>query len=150
MSKSKKTNSSYGSIRKVKSIVNNMERQLSIVLRKYLEFGESSERLSRDIEWFISWFLKLKESQPVFWCDELRNLRIKKISKTEIAIKATAGVGVEDGSGKTADCEIRGLLTLKNSMKELKSCNIEIRNDYLDLKILKAKRTRSLIFKPSP
>jgi hypothetical protein len=129
--------SKYGSRRKVKAIVRNMEHLVALGLRDYVDFDNRKGRLPRDIEWLLTWYLKLASRNPYFWCDEVSELKLKKVSKKVVALKAVAEIGPEDGTGKTVSCQIIGAITLSSTKKELKNYDIKIVGDGIDFHVTK-------------
>ena len=127
----------YSSKRKLKLIIRKLERVIAAKLEKYIASNQLTGDLPRDIEWFVSWSLKLMPGDMKYWCDGINNLKLKKASKNQIKFKAVSLIGPEDGSGKTQECQIEGEFLLTSTKKELKAYRVQIKGEGLNFQLNK-------------
>lgn len=125
----------YSSDRKIKVIVRRLERLIAIKLKSYIDSADLSGSLSRDLERFVSWSLKLTPVDIKYWCDGISNLKLKRVSKTRVKLEAVSAIGPEDGSGKTFDCQLKGTFLLTSTRKNLKSYQVIIQGADLNFQL---------------
>ena len=83
-------------------------------------------QLERDMEWFLTWRLKLGRFPYRMWCDGVEILLMRKLDKRSYHIEARAWVGPEADTRVESLCPMKGIMTLNARSDELRSYELQI------------------------
>lgn len=90
-----------------------------------LQNVELLRELERDLEWFLTWRLKLADTPTVLWCDGVLNLAIHSRGGVVYEINAKAYIGPESDANTTL-CAVGGTLTLDEIAHRLRGYTLNI------------------------
>ena len=83
-------------LEKIESSVELMEARLAKNMILFLNAGKYSiGKIQNDLEWFVTWRIKLVDLKNRMWCDGIDELRISKIGHNVVRVKAVASIGPE-------------------------------------------------------
>ena len=90
-----------------------------------LEDVELLRELERNLEWFLTWRLKLAETSTVMWCDGVIDLAIHSQEELSYTIQAKAYIGPERDASTTL-CAFDGRFALAENTHRLRSYTVKI------------------------
>ena len=92
----------------------------------FLHNIELLHELESDLEWFLTWRLKLADVPIVMWCDGVSVLTLHCKEHLTYEITARAYVGPESGDSKTTLCPLAGTIVLDQTNDLLRSYALRI------------------------
>ena len=82
--------------------------------------------LERDLEWFLTWRMKLANTPTIMWCDGVLDLAIHSLGDLSYEINAKAYIGPESDPNTTL-CAVNGTLALDKVADRLKAYRLNFR-----------------------
>ena len=116
----------YASEESLKAHVRKMEERF-VRSMKEPDQEESPGELESNLEWFLTWRLKLTGPPTVMWCDGVLDLCIEQRREHEFELSARAYIGPESKVDYPPLCDVYGTIELNPKDDQLKrySLNIE-------------------------
>ena len=120
----------YASQEALEKKIRTMEARVVRSARALVDSGTLQEvellrELERDLEWFLTWRLKLADTPTVLWCDGVLDLAIHSRGDLSYEIKAKVYVGPESDATTTL-CTVGGTLALDEMAHRLKRYTLSI------------------------
>ncbi|HSE24900.1 MAG TPA: hypothetical protein VLB68_24785 [Pyrinomonadaceae bacterium] len=94
----------------------------------FLQDVELIRELERDLEWFLTWRLKLADVPTVMWCDGVIDLALHRKGKLTYEIKARAYIGPESDTAATLRTMV-GTIVLDETSDRLRSYALNIASE---------------------
>lgn len=106
---------------------------LKTALRK--RKGRNTSQLEIDLEWFLTWRIKLVAYRTCLWCDGVEISELKSIGDLKFFIDAETWLGPESNVSKEYKCKMTGIISVNRTFNMLESYNLEIdyRNDRISV-----------------
>jgi hypothetical protein len=104
---------------------------LKTALKKRKGLGNS--QLEFDLEWFLTWRIKMVSYKTCLWCDGVEILELKQVKNFEFFISSEIWLGPESNVSKEYRCKMIGTFFLNKTFDKLKSYSLKI--DYRNNKI---------------
>jgi len=82
--------------------------------------------IESDLEWFLTWRLKLEDLPSVMWCDGVRDLALRPAGGLSYEIEAKAWIGPESDVNVLSLCRLRGTVRLDPDHDRLSSYRLRI------------------------
>jgi hypothetical protein len=77
--------------------------------------------IESELEWFLTWRLKLEDLPSVMWCDGVQDLAITQAGGLSYEIEAKAWIGPESDVNVLSLCRLRGMVRLEPNNDRLSS-----------------------------
>lgn len=101
------------SLEKINTSIEKMEGRLTSQIGLYLSVGELSlSKLSSNLEWFLTWRIKLEDLENTMWCDGVIELEVSKSGRNSINLKGRAYFGPESDVTIIHKCNLEGKIYL--------------------------------------
>ena len=122
----------YASEEKLRQAVRNMEarfvRSFKTAMKSETLDSDTLDELQSNLEWFLTWRLKLSGTPVPMWCDGFKDLEIVDLDSSTYQLRGLGWVGPEtDVSPKL--CPVSGTVVLEPTVNALKSYSISIAYD---------------------
>lgn len=116
----------YASEESLKAHVRKMEARF-VKSMKEPDQEESPRELESNLEWFLTWRLKLTGPPTVMWCDGVLDLCIEQLGEHDFELSARGYIGPESDVDYPPLCDVYGTIELNPEDDQLKrySLNIE-------------------------
>jgi hypothetical protein len=121
----------YGSKEALKEKIRAMEARVVRSTRAIIKAGphlqddELLRGLEMDLEWFLTWRLKLEDTSTVMWCDGVIDLAFQVRGDRSYEINARAYIGPESDATTTL-CALDGTIVLDETADQLKGYRLNI------------------------
>src|SRR5262245_6730720 len=121
----------YASQEALEKKVLSMEERVARSARAIIKAGSRLEdvellrELERNLEWFLTWRLKLAGTRTTMWCDGVVDLAIHSMGAGSYEISAKAYVGPESDASTTL-CDICGTIAPDENVDRLKNYSLAI------------------------
>jgi hypothetical protein len=79
-----------------------------------------------DMEWFLTWRLKLADFPETMWCDGVQDLQLSQKENRFYRVQARIWIGPERDVSIEYLCELVGTIMLSQNRRRLKSYRLEI------------------------
>ena len=99
----------------------------------YLKYGKIDlKSFSSELEWFLTWRIKLEDLSNRMWCDGVFDLKTKKLGIHSIDITGMAYIGSESNAGILYKSAISGRFKLSKNNKFIENYEVQVNvNDRL-------------------
>ena len=120
-------------IEKINSGIMEMEAMIASRVGNYLKYGKIDlKSFSSELEWFLTWRIKLEDLSNRMWCDGVFDLKIKKLGRHAIDIAGMAYIGPESNAGILYKSAISGKFKLSKNNKFIENYVVQVNaNDRL-------------------
>ena len=121
----------YGSKEALEEKIRAMEARVVRSARELIKAGtflqddELFRELERDLEWFLTWRLKLADTHTTMWCDGVLDLTLHRCGDLSYEISAKAYIGPECDATTTL-CDLTGILMLDEIAHRLRGYTLTI------------------------
>ncbi|PWK45332.1 hypothetical protein [Pleionea mediterranea] len=101
------------SLDKINSSIEKMVERLTSQIGHYLSDDKLSlSKLASNLEWFLTWRIKLEDLEDRMWCDGVIDLEVSKSGRHSINLKGRAYVGPESDVMTIYKCSLEGQIEL--------------------------------------
>lgn len=128
----------YPSLQSVKKLILEEEKivaknfsDLQTALQKREDINAS--QLEFDLEWFLTWRIKLVVYRTCLWCDGVEIFDVKLLKERKYFLSTEVWFGPESNVNKEYKCKMSGIITVNKSFDKLMNYHFEI--DYRTDKI---------------
>ena len=97
----------------------------------------NSSQLEFDLEWFLTWRIKLVLYRTCLWCDGVEIIDFKPLKECKFFLKTEIWLGPESNVSKEYKCKMNGTITVNKGFDKL--INYEFEIDYRNDKIFVVK-----------
>lgn len=122
----------YSNRREMKKIIRQHEERLAKILNNLNSSQDISTEVSElewELEFFLTWRLKLMKFPETMWCDGVEQLKIDKTHKRSFYIEAKIVIGPERDINTLYYCDLFGTITLNQALNCLKNYRLKINDD---------------------
>lgn len=140
--KIRNTENEYPNLKSVKKLILEEEKivaknfaDLRTALQKREEFR--SNQLEFDLEWFLTWRIKLVVYRTCLWCDGVEIFDLKPLKERNYFLSTEIWLGPESNVSKEYKCKMSGTIKVNKNFNKLLNYNFEI--DYRTDKIFVVK-----------
>ena len=122
----------YSNRRAMKKMVLRQEPRLARCLDSWHESAADDggcSRLESEMEWFLTWRLKLADFPETMWCDGVQVVRLTREGGRSFRIQARIWIGPERDVSIEYLRDLAGTITLSQNRRRLKSYRLEIRDN---------------------
>jgi hypothetical protein len=95
----------------------------------FMQDVELMGELERDLEWFLTWRLKLADVPTVMWCDGVMDLALHQKEKLTYEVRARAYIGPESDTTYPTLRAFSGTIVLDETAGRLSSYALNIASD---------------------
>ena len=121
----------YSKRRAMKKMIRKQESRLATSLNDLQKSAPTIEdvgRIESDMEWFLTWRLKLADFPETIWCDGVQDLQLSRNSNRTYYMQARIWIGPERDVRIEYLCDVIGTVTLSQNRRRLKSYQLEIQD----------------------
>src|SRR5438034_42673 len=120
----------YSNRRAMKKMIRKQEYRLARILDKLRKKAATAEDVSLelDMEWFLTWRLKLTDFPERMWCDGVEDLRLTRKDDRSYSMQAKIWIGPEHDVNVEYLCDLFGTITLSQNRQRLKGYWLEIQD----------------------
>ena len=127
----------YASEESLKAHVRAMEERVVRSIKE-MDQAEPPEELEINLEWFLTWRLKLAGPPVVMWCDGVTDLSIHQRREHEFEISFRAYIGPESDVSATTLCNVSGAMLLEATRDRLRRYCLSIEYEGREFTITEA------------
>ena len=127
----------YASEESLKAHVLQMEERFVRSIKEPSQ-EDSPRELESNLEWFLTWRLKLTGQPTVMWCDGVLDLCIEQRGEHEFQLSARAYIGPESNVNYPPLCDVNGTIELDPKSDRLKRYSLNIDYEGRDFTITEA------------
>jgi len=103
-----------------------MEAMIASRVGDYLKCGKIDlKSFSSELEWFLTWRIKLEDLSNRMWCDGVFDLKIKKLGRHAIDITGMAYIGPESNAGILYESAINGKFKLSKNNRFIEDYEVQ-------------------------
>jgi|GEM_PF-4315337 len=114
------------SLDKINSSIEKMEERLTSQIGYYLSNDKLSlNKLASNLEWFLTWRIKLEDLEDRMWCDGVIDLEVSKSGEHSINLRGRAYFGPESDVMIIHKCSLEGLIDLSTKHDFIQSYNFK-------------------------
>lgn len=113
-------------LEKINSSIEKMEGRLTSQIGDYLSGGQLSlSELCSNLEWFLTWRIKLEDLENTMWCDGVFELKVSRLGRSSINLGGRAYFGPESDVTIIHKCNLEGSITLSSKLDFIESYNFK-------------------------
>ena len=118
----------YSNRRAMKKMIRKQENRLARNLEKSRKRAASDQDVSveLDMEWFLTWRLKLTDFPETMWCDGVEELQLTRKDLRSYSMQAKIWIGPEHDVNIEYLCDLIGTIMLSQNRQRLKSYRLTI------------------------